>query len=63
MKKLNEIEHFKARMNMPIGTSSFSIPIDDISGMKHTYKWCREDKTIRLWEPTTGVCSGCKKIH
>lgn len=26
-KKLSEMEHFKARMNMPIGTSSFSIPL------------------------------------
>lgn len=26
-KKLSEMEHFTARMNMPIGTSSFSIPL------------------------------------
>lgn len=26
-KTLSEMEHFKARMNMPIGTSSFSIPL------------------------------------
>lgn len=26
-KKLSEIDHFRARMNMPIGTSSFSIPL------------------------------------
>jgi len=27
--KLNDMDHFKARMNMPIGTSSFGIPITD----------------------------------
>ncbi len=26
-KKLSELDHFKARMNMPIGTSSFGLPL------------------------------------
>jgi hypothetical protein len=28
-RKLSEWEHFRARMNLPIGTSSFGIPITD----------------------------------
>ena len=27
--KMSELDHFRARMNMPIGTSSWSIPITD----------------------------------
>ena len=27
--KMSELDHFRARMNIPIGTSSWSIPITD----------------------------------